>query len=216
MHAAMEKLVLQADSALSLEGASEVSPVLAQLGPAGESLAELLKRRNGFYGFGCALLVRPYFATQPPLGIVQWNDPRLWKSAYVDDLESVTFFAEDIFGCQFGVRNREVYVLDPETGSLERAYASLEDWANAILEDDAVSGRLLAHAWIAARGPIRPGTRLVPKVPFVCGGAYEIDNLYAIDDVQSMRLRASIANQIRDLPDGAEIVLDISREDRLQ
>jgi len=68
------------------------------------------------------------------------------------------------------------------------------------------TGHPLARAWQAKNSPLRPGMRLLPKLLFVCGGQYEVENLYPLDDVQGMPFRASIANQIRDLPHGAEIV----------
>jgi hypothetical protein len=49
--------------------------------------------------------------------------------------------------------------------------------------------------------------RLLPKTPFVCGGKYQLDNLYSVEEVKGMQFRASIANQIRDLPDGSDVVL---------
>ena len=82
----------------------------------------------------------------------------------------------------------------------------LEEWADAILRDYRVlTGYPLAHQWQELKGAIAPGFRLVPKVPFVTGGKFEIENLYLLDAVTAMRARASFAVQIRDLPDGAKI-----------
>jgi hypothetical protein len=55
--------------------------------------------------------------------------------------------------------------------------------------------------------------RLVPKIPFVCGGRYEVNNLYPLNEVKGRQFRASIARQIRDLPDGSQVILDISPTD---
>ncbi|MGD9644213.1 MAG: hypothetical protein AB7U73_00785 [Pirellulales bacterium] len=52
---------------------------------------------------------------------------------------------------------------------------------------------------IAARRPI------AAQDDVCVGGDYVLENLYALDDVKGMRFRASIANQIRDLPDGTKI-----------
>lgn len=54
-------------------------------------------------------------------------------------------------------------------------------------------------------GVLVEGQRLVPKLPFVAGGEFEVDNLYAADAVEGMRARGNLAVQIRDLPDGAQI-----------
>jgi len=86
--------------------------------------------------------------------------------------------------------------------------SSLGAWANEVMADYHFrTGYPLAHEWQMANAPLVRGMRLLPKVPFVCGGKYEAENLYSLTDVKGMSFRASIANQIRDLPDGAEIVL---------
>jgi hypothetical protein len=53
----------------------------------------------------------------------------------------------------------------------------------------------------------------LPKVPYVLGGhgSFAIENLYALGDVEGMRFRASIANQLHDCPDGSKVVLNIKR-----
>jgi hypothetical protein len=63
----------------------------------------------------------------------------------------------------------------------------------------------IARDWQRVNGPIRPGQRLVPKKPFVLGGEYAINNLYALDATVSMRFRGELAVQIRDLPDGTTV-----------
>jgi hypothetical protein len=45
----------------------------------------------------------------------------------------------------------------------------------------------------------------LPKKSFVVGGEFEIGNLYDLDEVEGMRFRASLAIQIRDLPNGAKV-----------
>ena len=206
---------------LSLAGGAIAEPephdsaveYLGRWGALGASLAEVLSQTNGFYAFDAALLVRPLRHQSSPVGIVEWNVPSLWKGEFADDLSGVLFFAEDFFGGQFGIRGKRICIFEPETGDCEDNYSSLGDWADALLSDDALTGYSLTQTWKAKMGILQSGTRLVPKTPFVCGGAYEIDNLYPIDDVAGMTFRSSIANQIRDLPDGAEIILDFQNDD---
>jgi hypothetical protein len=47
------------------------------------------------------------------------------------------------------------------------------------------------------------------KVPFVLGGEFVLDNLYLAVAVEGIRSRADIASQIKELPDGAQIRLNI-------
>lgn len=172
-----------------------------------EELCEILSHRNGFYAFESALLVRPACYAGAPLGTLQWNEPMLWRRDYTSDLGDTLFFAEDVFGAQYCIRDDSVCNFDPETARFEIMCSSLEGWADTVMGATSLrTGFAMAHDWQIKNGPLLPGTRLLPKVPFVCGGPYDVDNLYAIDDVTGMQFRASIANQIRDLPDGSEIV----------
>lgn len=177
----------------------------------GKELADVLNRRNGFYAYESALLVRPLQNQGSPLGLLEWNDTGLWKAQYADGLSEVLFFAEDVFGGQFCLRGDRVCSFDPETGLFDEMSESLGAWANDLITDyEFRTGYPLAHAWQVRYGPLRPGVRLLPKTPFICGGEYEVENLCSLDDVKGMQFRASIANQIRDLPDGSQIVLEVA------
>jgi hypothetical protein len=46
-------------------------------------------------------------------------------------------------------------------------------------------------------------------MPFVCSGAFSIDNLAALEAARGMTARADLARQIRDLPDGSKIRFEI-------
>jgi hypothetical protein len=46
---------------------------------------------------------------------------------------------------------------------------------------------------------------LVPKIPFVLGGEFGVDNVFALEATKGMRLRGELAVQIRDLPNGTKI-----------
>lgn len=176
-------------------------------GRLGDELTELLEARNGFYAYESALLVRPFQSTQTPLGILEWNSTGLWKGQYGEDASDALFFADDVFGGQFCIRGKEICVFEPETGLFEAVADSLEAWARDVLaEPDFRTGYPLAHAWQVENGPLPQGVRLLPKMPFLCGGKYELENLYTLSDVEGMLFRASIAKQIRDLPDGSKIV----------
>ena len=196
------------------------TPLLGELprlpafcGTRATELMSLLGSRNGFYAFESALLVRPLNFEGHPLGIVQWNSTALWKSDYKSDFGEAIFFAEDVFGMQFCIKDDLINVFDPETGDLKVIAASLEDWAGWILKDAKIAtGWPLAHLWQLNQGALEPGMRLLPKVPFVLGGEFTTENLYALNDAEGMRFRASIANQLRDCPDGSTVVLNVQRK----
>jgi hypothetical protein len=164
-----------------------------------------LRERNGFYAFESALHVFPS-GSATELTLEWWNGDALWRDAYGDLADGLLFFAEDIFGGQFTLSDRGVGAFDPETGEVSIIGKDIQSWAAAILrEPETLTGYPLAQRWQRLHGPVAPGRRLAPKVPFVAGGPFEVDNLASIDSVESLRFHAHLATQIRDLPDGSKI-----------
>jgi hypothetical protein len=183
---------------------------LQSLGKREKELYELLRIKNGFYAFESALHVFPSGpAKNAAITLEKWNDASTWKSCF-EGLGDGPFFAEDIFGGQFFIRGELILTLDPETGGVESFAPNLEEWASRVLDDfEAVTGHPLAHKWQKKYGSLPAGSRLIPKKPFVLGGEYAIENLYASEAAKGMRLRSEIARQIRDLPDGAKVSLKV-------
>lgn len=182
-----------------------------------DQLSQLLQITNGFFAFGRALLVRPWCGHAPrghgidEITVNDWNDPNGWRRHFSDfNSADVLFFAEDAFGSPFGLTNRQVVQYDPETGEGVEEWSSMEEWAAAINRDpDVTTGRRLLHAWEREHGRIAPGHRLVPRVPFVLGGAYAVSNLEAMPSTDAMLVRAPIALGIRGVPDGTRVELSI-------
>ncbi|MFK8003969.1 MAG: SMI1/KNR4 family protein [Polyangiales bacterium] len=186
--------------------------VAAQLPVGGAALEQLLRQKNGFFAFESALHV---LGTPPqPAGvcdILSWNEPSLWRTNFPAIPKSLLFFAQDVFGGQFGMdANGHVLALEPETGELTPCAEDLEGWAGLILEDwDFMTGHSCARAWQEANGVLPIGHRLYPKIPFVLGGDYAAANLFSCEAAQAMRSYANIARQIRDLPDGSKVRLTV-------
>jgi hypothetical protein len=211
MNPAINKLLSIAGPAITAP--DEPDHFLNRWGRLGLELAETLRLRNGFYAYESALLLRPYRHRDAPLGLLEWNAPSLWKGEYTGGLPEILFFAEDAFGEQFCIRGDWICSFKPEEGSFVALAASLGEWAAKIGADrDFLTGYPLAHSWQVAIRPILPGERLLPTVPFVLGGKFELQNLHAGEDIEGMRFRALIASQIRDMPDGSQIVLEVTEE----
>ena len=184
--------------------------VADQAGRLGEALATLLLERNGFFAFESALHVFPFGGVQVGNDLLQWNSQDLWRYAYPESAGNHLFFAEDVFGEQFSIAEQIVWRFNPETGEASAFATSMDDWADRIMEDsDAETGYPLAHQWQELFGPLRLGCRLIPKLPFVAGGEFDVQNLYEADAVRGMLVRGSIAQQIRELPDGTSIQLEV-------
>lgn len=206
MRSGVEGLIDFASEALaSLQAVVDSGPIMSQLG------GEIWSRRNGFYAFDSALLVRPFSSPCLPLGVVEWNDPSGWKKKFDTDLSSDVFFAEDVFGEQFSLRDSGVFKFRPETGETELFARDLHSWADAILGDNALhTGQPLAREWQNQNGALPRGYRLAPKLPFVVGGEYATSNLTSMRDSELIEYSAQIANQIANLSDGSQIRITMS------
>lgn len=205
----IDKLLKIAGEALGPALPAEMPARIAQAGPLGAELWALLQKRNGFFAFESALHVFPAGSTGFR-SIERWNAPDLWRDHYQGLDAGCLFFAEDLFGGQFAIKDELVYAFDPETGALEVLASSIDAWAEAVLSDSEVlTGQPLAHTWQEMNGPIVAGERLLPAIPFVLGGEFSPANLRAIEAVKGMRFRGDLAVQIRDLPDGAQIDLKV-------
>lgn len=174
-----------------------------------DELFAILKKKNGFYAFELALHLFPSSCTSC-MDLESWNEVDSWRKGYGEAVTGHLFFAEDLFGGQFSIADAEVYTFDPETGEVEEYAVDLEQWARQILENcDYETGYPMAREWQEKHGPLPVGKRLLPKIPFVLGGRFEVANMYAADAVAGMKFRAEMWRQIRDLPDGTEVRLKI-------
>ncbi|MCE0829061.1 SMI1/KNR4 family protein [Buttiauxella sp. A2-C2_NF] len=205
----VEKLLSICSDDLSLNRAPKSCIALCNSPLAGE-LENLLAKKNGFYGFESALHVFPYETTDKEIGLMDWNEKTLWISSYENMALDAFFFAEDIFGGQFCLKNDGVYSFDPETGEFNKLAGSINEWCGNILSEyQLLTGCSLANAWQKINGELPAGYRLVPKIPFIAGGQYDLDNLYLSKSYESLKSRANIALQIRDIPDGGSIQIVI-------
>jgi hypothetical protein len=171
-----------------------------------EQLTELLAARNGFYAFESALHVFGSGSTVVGGSLEDWNDNNGWIASYGGLADGAFFFAEDVFGGQFAIIGDEICTFDPETAATEAVSSSIEDWAGQLVQNYSVlTGFVVAHDWQTQHGVIEPGCRLVPKRPFVLGGEFSAANVCSLAAVKGIHVRADLALQIRDLPDGSKI-----------
>jgi hypothetical protein len=173
-------------------------------------LSEVLKIANGFYAFSSAFLFRPASKNGEPFGICEWNDAALWKSTYPVDLADVLFFAEDVFGYQFGIRSGRVVQLEPETGTLDEIGESIDDFLKKVISNPGeFTGDVLLTEWMKTNRALFAGERLVAKCPFVCGGEFVPSNFIVKDEVSAMRARGNLASTLQGVEDGSEVIFKI-------
>ena len=184
----------------------------------GSELFKLLEKKNGFYAFESALHVFP-LTGQPSsdLSLEDWNSESLWRSEYGDLAKGLLFFAEDALQNQFCLSSKGIVHFLSETGQHSDFADSIENWAERILSNYELHTRWpMLRQWQEVHGALTPRKRLMPKIPFFLGGRHDLDNLWAGDAVEGMRLKADIALQTRDLPDGAEVRLIVGERPKEQ
>jgi hypothetical protein len=206
----IEKLLSIASEPLASEPAA--MPELLRPYSLGTELFRMLQKKNGFYAFESALHVFP-LTCDSETGLEAWNAGPLWREAYEDLAEGLLFFGEDILQDQFCLSRKEDGVLRffAETGQIEHVANSLEEWAGVILSDyRRETGWPFVHEWQEKNGPLPRGKRLMPKTPFFLGGEYKIENLWAGNPLEGMRVKADLAMQTRHLPEGAQVKLHVA------
>jgi hypothetical protein len=175
-------------------------------------LGAMLSRINGYFLFNAGVQV--FRAGDAGLGpeLIAWNTDTVWKDTYGSLVDDLFCFGQDLFGVQFGIYdNEDVVTLNPETGEMTALGPSLDDWATWLLEDPDVHGAAsFAKAYQDANGPLEPDQRLIPLKFFISGGGYEHDNLVVREAATAMRIRGPIAQKVHDLPDGANLRIDLS------
>lgn len=181
----------------------------------GEDLFRMLKQKNGFYAFEYALHVFPIGSDVTGTMILEdWNSSTLWRTAYHGMADGLFCFAEDVFGDQFCLSKTQNLVLRfaAETGQVTEMAEGIEEWAGRILSSYEIeTGWPLAHEWQHVNGSLPLGCRLQPSIPFILGGEYSLDNVWAGDAVEGMLFKGELAVKIKDLPDGTTVKLRVGR-----
>lgn len=172
-------------------------------------LRRLLDHKNGFFAFEAALEVFPLTESSKSYSIREWNKDSLWRCYYGNLMPHGNCFAQNIFGDQF-IYSDAIYQFNPETAELSFIARSIEMWAKIILDDyNFFLGYGIAHDWQKLHGAIPFYHRLVPKIPFVLGGEYDVDNLDAFGSSEGMIARADLAVQLKNIPDGSKVTFSI-------
>jgi hypothetical protein len=185
-------------------------------GPRGDELHRLLVERDGFYAFESALHLRAGSLAGGE-GLAAWNSPDGWRGAYRELVDGdVFFFAEDAFSHQFAVHRDGIVGFNPETAEITPFAGDIEEWAARTLDDyRVVTGHPVMHDWQTRHGAIPRGRRLLPRIPFVLGGSFEVANMVLVGDEAAMRYWASFAHSTHGLANGERVVFDEAELTRL-
>lgn len=120
--------------------------------------------------------------------------------------DEVFFFGCDLFGNQFAFLKNEICMLNVETGEFDMIAPDFNKFVDILIaEQNYYTGESVLIQWNDLMTPMNFKQRLVPIKPFVIGGEYSPNNMRAVDFFETISYNASIAKQIYDLPDGANI-----------
>lgn len=207
---------LLAISSESLADKPQAPPGMLDPYKLGPDLFRMMQHKNGFFAFESALHVFPILSANT-MSLEEWNASLLWRDGYRDAASGLLFFAEDAFQDQFCLSADSIVRFKAETGETQLLAPSIEEWADVILRDYKLeTGWALASQWQGRNGPLPPGKRLMPKIPFFLGGSYSLDNLWVGDSVEGMRSKADLAMQTRDIADGSTVRVIVTKKPGVQ
>ncbi|MFC0181009.1 SMI1/KNR4 family protein [Thorsellia kenyensis] len=176
-----------------------------------DELHSILNRSNGFYTFEGAFHLYSLESIDNTLGLVDWNRNDLWINDYNGLTQGALFFAQDIFGNQFSLLNNNIHLFNIETGQFEFLAKDFDSFCKLLLTDfNFLTGYSFANSWQVIHGKLPNGKRLSPKIPFVLGGQYDMNNLFLADSVNLMKTNGNIAAQIQNIQDGTKINLSFN------
>ena len=187
----------------------------AVLGPSGAQLTphrRLLELANGAFLHGHALHLFGACAGPPWHSLSAWNAPDGWRRGYGSDTDGLTFFAEDAFGDQFAYSGRggEVVSFEAELGRIIPAAPTFVDWLEemierprAVLPVDVMEAQEIEHKHH------RPGTQLFAYPPLCTAESREDVTIGHVDAIEAMRFRGQLALQLRAMPPGSRVKIEI-------
>ena len=172
-----------------------------------EPLAGALRVRNGCIAYRGGFHVRGA-CREPAWHSLReaWEGPGAFHVLYEEVLETDVPFAEDGLGDQFFLRGPEVWHLWAETGEIELKSPTLETFMAEIIERATeVLSLEPVTAFLDAGQELKPGQLLMAYPPFCVSQSDQGVTLTAVSTPERREFLATIARQIHDLPDGAEV-----------
>lgn len=136
----------------------------------------------------------------------------LLDKEYGQIFNDLVSFGQDVFGNQFCFETltKRIVLFNVETGEREQIAQNFIVWIKVLsAEIDYYSGKVLLRKWQSLGNELLSNQRLCPKIPFVAGGVYSEDNLYAGTYPAYLKAYANIARQVFGMKDGIKIQLKI-------
>mgnify|MGYP001546136526 CR=1 FL=1 len=169
---------------------------------------EFIKKINGGFFYNYSLHIYAVSTSFEFHDIFKINE--IIKESFGKIIKNDFYFAQEIFGNQFGYCDEGIVFLNIESGERNIIARDFDEWMEILNKDlDYFTGRKLVESWNKFNNAMKPNERFCPKIPFVIGGKFEIENLFLQAFPKNILANANIATQIYELPDGTPIKLKI-------
>lgn len=166
-------------------------------------LFELLLELNGFIVAGGTLHLRgACFVPEWHSLRAAWNGEEAFHQLYAEVLPADIPFAQDCFGDQFLLREGAVLRLFAETGEMEEIAGSLDDFLSAAQDD--IEGYLNVQP-----AELAPGQLTLAYPPFCVEESESEVGLSKLPAIEVIRFHATVAKQLRGVPEGARIKFNV-------
>ena len=138
-----------------------------------------------------------------------------WPTVLADWLwlvpQELTVWIMNRYGDLFiALNDGTIHMLDVGGGTFEKVADSRDDFRRMIDEDDNANDWLmipLVDQMVAAGVTLTEGNCYGYRIPPVLGGDYTVENSAVISIAEHYSFHATIHQQIKDVPDGAEVVI---------
>jgi hypothetical protein len=177
-----------------------------------EYFSFVIDSKNGGFFYGQSLHIYGYSQIHAYHDMESIN--LLLQKEYGDITNGLVSFAQDLFGNQFcfDTAGNNIVFLDVETGGKDVIARDFSSWVDALQERlHYFTGINVLEEWVL-NDQLKFDQRLCPKVPFVMGGEFKVNNLYASSFPNSIRAYANIARQVYNLPEGTPVKLNIGKK----
>lgn len=168
-----------------------------------------MDRVNGGFFFGRSLLLYPFLNTNDYPCIFFIN--QTLTTLYGPLFNGLVSFGQDVFGNQFcfDTANNNVVMFTIEDAGKTIMADSFSGWLDVLASDiDFYTGRPYAAMWLATNH-LAINQVICPKIPFIIGGDYKIDNFYAAFFPAFIAFNADFAKQIHQLPNGTKVSIHV-------
>jgi hypothetical protein len=163
---------------------------------------------NGGFFFGQSLQFYSLISEKSFRSIISVNELLTQEFDFL--FKGLYSFAQDVFGNQFVFNDEgQISLFNIESGSCDIVAQNFKESLSILINDiDYYAGITYEKMW-KGEYELALDQRIQPKIPFVIGGEYKLDNFYVNNYPAYLSYNADIAKQIYNLKDGEKVKLRI-------